>query len=447
MWGFELVYTHLRLLTLDSRPGSNCLFHFHNVPRHSGRGGVDHTAIELRRPPPFPGSLLQRIEDTPCPIHLARRRGKDLVRERDLGGMDGPLAFDTERGGPACGSGVPVGILEVTEGPVDRTETVGATGHHHSRQSSMPLVAGIVGIQAPDVHRPGATAGGIVGHTEMHCLQARTRLRDCLHVGHSQGGLDQHVDPDSVRYGFGFLDLGEQRIYQVDVRRHTDLWNQDGVQAMAGLLHHVDHIAVHVMGIDAIDANADGLAPLPPIVLLQRGDHVESCLRLVPRRDCVFQIQEDVVRFSFECLAEHVRLGPRHRQLAPLKAGAGRLEAGVAHRAAPAVAFLPAAEAGCASGARGGSSRFESGAAVLWKYPCAAATPRPSSTPMPTSRIAISAPAIAPSSISSFRSPRWPIRNSLPAMRARPAPSARLYRRYATSMTSAPLYPAGTMIA
>ena len=36
------------------------------------------------------------------------------------------------------------------------------------------------------------------------------------------------------------------------------------------------------------------------------------------------------------------------------------------------------------------------------------------------------APAIAETSISSLRSPRCPIRKSFPAMRARPAPSARL---------------------
>src|SRR5262249_51394291 len=40
--------------------------------------------------------------------------------------------------------------------------------------------------------------------------------------------------------------------------------------------------------------------------------------------------------------------------------------------------------------------------------------------------IAISAPEIAPSSMSSLRSPRWRMRNSLPAICESPAPSARL---------------------
>jgi hypothetical protein len=62
---------------------------------------------------------------------------------------------------------------------------------------------------------------------------------------------------------------------------------------------------------------------------------------------------------------------------------------------------------------------------VLRKCACAAATPLPRVRAIPTSRIAISAPASAPSTIKSLRSPRCPMRNSLPETLERPAPSAR----------------------
>jgi hypothetical protein len=58
--------------------------------------------------------------------------------------------------------------------------------------------------------------------------------------------------------------------------------------------------------------------------------------------------------------------------------------------------------------------------------PAAAATPLPGSTAMPASAIAISAPARAPRTINSFRSPMCPMRKSLPATLPRPPPSERL---------------------
>ena len=50
--------------------------------------------------------------------------------------------------------------------------------------------------------------------------------------------------------------------------------------------------------------------------------------------------------------------------------------------------------------------RLAGAAGLLRQYFCAAATPLPGSIFTPTSSIAISAPAIAPSSMSSLRSPK-----------------------------------------
>src|SRR2546425_12431326 len=139
------------------------------------------------------------------------------------------------------------------------------------------------------------------------------------------------------------------------------------------------------------------------------------------------EVEEHVVRLALECLAEQGGVGAGDRELAALQPRRGRLVAGETHALATLrgwVVLRP--DWDCASGDSGAAARAGSGAAVRHQWSCAAATPAPRGIFTPTSRIAISAPAMAPASINSFRSPRWPMRNSLPASRARPAPSARL---------------------
>jgi hypothetical protein len=62
------------------------------------------------------------------------------------------------------------------------------------------------------------------------------------------------------------------------------------------------------MGIDSVDPHGNRLALLPPIVLLEGGNDVESGLHLVSRRHRVFEIEEDVVRLTLQRLPEHPRL-------------------------------------------------------------------------------------------------------------------------------------------
>src|SRR5438445_675179 len=210
-------------------------------------------------------------------------------------------------------------------------------------------------------------------------------------------------------------------------RRAADLGQQHDVETMPRLFHHVHDVAIHVMRVDAVDADADRLAALPPGMLQQARDHVLAGLLLVGGRDGVLEVEEHVVRFALQRLAEQGGVRAGDRELAALQPGRGRVVAGEAHALATLrgwVVLTPGWD--CASGVTGGAVRTGSGAAVRHQWSCAAATAaaRPHFTP--TSRIAISAPAMAPASINSFRSPRWPMRNSLPASRARPAPSARL---------------------
>src|SRR5262249_8272567 len=121
----------------------------------------------------------------------------------------------------------------------------------------------------------------------------------------------------------------------------------------------------HVVGVDAVGPDADGLAAPPPVMLQQRSDDVLPRLLLVTRSDRVLQVEKDVIGPTIERLAEHPGLRAGDGEFAALKPLARGLVAGMTHRPAPAVAFsFAGAATGCASGARGGRSRLASGAAV-----------------------------------------------------------------------------------
>ena len=139
-------------------------------------------------------------------------------------------------------------------------------------------------------------------------VTVQQRLRDGLDVRHAQRGLDQHLDGDPVGDAAGRLDLRQQRVHQVHVGRNPDLRHEETIEAVAGLLHHVHHVAVHVMGVDAVDADADGLAVVAPLVLEQGGDDVLAGRLLVGGRDGVLEIEKDVIRLAVERLLEQRRL-------------------------------------------------------------------------------------------------------------------------------------------
>ena len=49
--------------------------------------------------------------------------------------------------------------------------------------------------------------------------------------------------------------LRDQHVDGIDVGRGADLRDHDEVEPLAALLDHVDHVAVHVMGVEAVDAD------------------------------------------------------------------------------------------------------------------------------------------------------------------------------------------------
>src|SRR5438552_6436228 len=131
---------------------------------------------------------------------------------------------------------------------------------------------------------------------------------------------------------------------------------------------------------------SDRLAALAPVVLHQARDHVLAGLLLVGGRDGVFEVEEHVVRFALERLAEQGGVRAGDRELAALQPRRGRFVAGEAHALATLrgwVVLTPGCD--CASGESGAAARAGSGAAVRHQWSCAAATPAPSATFTPTS--------------------------------------------------------------
>ncbi len=246
--------------------------------------------------------------------------------------MDRPLALDAERGRALGARRVAVGIGEVAERAVDRTQAVGAAGDRHAREREVPLVARVVGVEAADDDGARLVEGGVVGDAEVHRLEPAGRGGDGFDVGHAERRLDQRFGADPVREALRHLDLADDALDRIDVGRHADLRDQDGVELGAGLLHDVDDVAVHVVRVEAVDAHRHRLAGALPVDVVQRLDDVLARLLLVRRRDGVLAVEEDVVGRALDGLVDHGRVGARHGELAALQAGFAEGKECVAHR-------------------------------------------------------------------------------------------------------------------
>src|SRR5437764_15228303 len=96
--------------------------------------------------------------------------------------MNRPLPLVAERRRPAGRRAVSLGVFEIAIRSVDGAEPVGAARGHQARQGRMPLIARVIGIQAPDAHGACPQAGGEIRYAEVHCLEPAACLRDILHV-------------------------------------------------------------------------------------------------------------------------------------------------------------------------------------------------------------------------------------------------------------------------
>jgi hypothetical protein len=159
----------------------------------------------------------------------------------------------------------------------------------------VPLVTRVVGVQAADDNRASLVEGRVVGDTEVHRFKAAVGRCDGFDVGHAERGFDQSFGADLVLETLGNFDLADNALNRIDVGRNADLGDQNGIKVGAGLLHDVDDVAIHVVRVEAVDANRDALAIALPVEIVQRLNDVLAGLLFVRRRNGVFAIEEDVV--------------------------------------------------------------------------------------------------------------------------------------------------------
>jgi len=116
----------------------------------------------------------------------------------------------------------------------------------------VPLVAGIVGVEAADHHGARLVKGGVVGNAEVHRFEPARCGGDRFNVSHAEWRFDQRLGADLICIPLGLFDLAHQALDHVDICRHADFGNKDRVELVSGLLHDVDDIAIHVMRVETV---------------------------------------------------------------------------------------------------------------------------------------------------------------------------------------------------
>ena len=245
--------------------------------------------------------------------------------------MDRPLAFIAEHGRPLRGGDIAVGIVEIAEGPVDRTQAIGATGDHHARLRCVPLIGpvvvafalfvlvgenAVVRVHAADDSRARTGGGGVVGDAEGHGLQPLRGLRDRFDIGHAESGLDQDFDADLLGALLVLLDLRDHHVDRVDVRRHADLRNQHHIETRA-VFENVDDVAIAVLRVEAIDAQRHHL--LAPVDVVEALNDVLARLLLVVRRNGVLEVEENLIGLGDGGLLKHARRRTWHCELGAME--------------------------------------------------------------------------------------------------------------------------------
>ena len=296
---------------------------------HAQRRGVDQAAVQRDGAATLARGLRHRRDD-PAGLLRRRRVGREhLVGQGDLGRVDRPLALVAQHRGAARGGAVPLGIAEVAVRAVDRAQTVGPAGDRDAREGVVPLVAPVpravirphrVGVgRAADRGRVALQRGRVVGDAEHHRLHPlRARGGDLVHAVHAGRRLDQHADPDPVRQRLGGLDLVEQGRDEVHVAGTGDLGDQDGVDVRAGLLDHVDDVAVAPVGVEPVDAQRHGGGG--PVAVAQHGDDLLPRALLVIGRDGVLEVEHDDVGAEPGRLLEHAEVAAWNGQLGAMEA-------------------------------------------------------------------------------------------------------------------------------
>ena len=323
------------------------LGHLHDDLGLTHRGDVDEPAL-VGDGALAPGlGLGHGGEDLAGLGDLGLRGGEDLVGELHLGGVDRPLA-DHAHGGRAAGlGGEAVGVGEVAERAVDRQDAVGAAGGDDGGGDAVPGVAVDVRARRLVVLR-GAACSSRPGCRRCRWSACPSRRRSRRRRGSSPAAAGEpaaisrtlakpravsmmtsrptrFVRPLAASIG------GDQRVDGVEVGGGADLGDHEEVDALAGLLEDVDDVAVPERGVEAVDADGEGLGA--PVDLVDRLDDVGAGGRLVGGRDAVLEVEVDHVGGGGGHLREELGARAGAEQLAAVRARRRARGDGEAHGA------------------------------------------------------------------------------------------------------------------
>ena len=240
------------------------------------------------------GRELVGLEDAHGPLVRLGRRREDLVAERDLVGMQRPLAVEAEQLRATRDGAEALGIADLRVRPVDRLQAEGAGGRQDLPEHVVPLVAAVLGLGRADRELRHADARGEVSRPEDERLDPVRRLCDPLDVDESERALDLHLEADPARQPELALELREQPVGELDVAGGLGLRQHDAVEVRARALDDVDDVAEAPAGARVVHAHH--LRGREPLLVVQGIDDVLARgVVLLERGDRVLEVEEDLV--------------------------------------------------------------------------------------------------------------------------------------------------------
>jgi hypothetical protein len=133
-------------------------------------------------------------------------------------------------------------------------------------------------------------------------------------------GFDQRLERHAPGLAVGLLDLVDHCLDHVEIGRNAYLGHQERVDLVAGLFHHVDHVAIHVVRIEPVDPHRDRLALAGPVDVVERRDGVLARLYLFGRRDGVLEVEKDEIRAAVGGFFDHRGVRRGHGEFRSLQA-------------------------------------------------------------------------------------------------------------------------------
>ena len=189
-------------------------------------GGVDQPAVAPDGPDPSGLRLPVGGDRRPGVGHLLGRGREDLVGDRHLARMDGPLAVEAERARRRGRPPVAVGVGVVRVRRVDRVDQRRPRRGEHLGAGEVPEVARVLDDRVEVAVDPGVERRREVARPEDQRLEPVARLRDLERPGQTLGVLDQHLEADALREPELGLELAEQHVHPPDVAGRCAPWGR-----------------------------------------------------------------------------------------------------------------------------------------------------------------------------------------------------------------------------